>query len=99
MRPPTGHGRLSALRRSEVERRPGWLDKPGEPSVGAVHTGAGFAQALGKLDAVDEYRLVVCLRRGSGPRLFVDGIAPRLLELVSSRRLANGVFKLTLRRD
>jgi dihydrofolate reductase len=65
-----------------------------------VHGGATFAQALVQLDAVDEYRLAVFpFVAGSGPRLFTEGLDPRVLQVVEVEDLGHGVQGFTLRRS
>jgi dihydrofolate reductase len=63
-----------------------------------AHGGASFAQALTRLDVVDEYRLTVYpYVAGSGRRLFNNG-EPRRLDLVSCTAFANGTVGLVYRR-
>lgn len=65
-----------------------------------VHGGATFAQALVRMDAVDEFRLAMYpFVAGTGPRLFTEGLDPRVLEVVAVEDLGFGGHGLTLRRS
>jgi dihydrofolate reductase len=64
-----------------------------------VHGGATFAQALVRLDAIDEFRLAVYpFVAGTGPKLFTEGLDPRVLDVVAVENWAFGGLGLTLRR-
>jgi dihydrofolate reductase len=66
-----------------------------------VLLGSGkLATELDRLDLIDEYRLLVQPRiAGHGPTLFQGGLpATRQLELVSVKRLSNGVLAVHYRR-
>lgn len=63
-----------------------------------AHGGASFAQALARLDVVDEYRLTVYpYIVGSGRRLF-SNTEPLRLDLTSCTSFANGTVGLVYRR-
>ncbi len=74
------------------------LREDGEGYV-LVHGGATFAQALVRLDAIDEFRLAVYpFIAGTGPRLFTEGLDPRVLQVVAREEFGCGGHGLTLRR-
>jgi cephalosporin-C deacetylase-like acetyl esterase len=63
-------------------------------------TRARLQQALVRLDAVDELRLAMYpFSAGTGPKLFTEGLDPRVLEVVALEDLGFGGHGLTLRRS
>lgn len=77
----------------------GKLKQQGDGDI-AAHGGISFAQALVRLDLVDEYRLAIFpYLAGSGKTLFADVPKPHPLELVSSTAFGNGMVGLVYRRN
>jgi dihydrofolate reductase len=71
--------------------------KPGKDMI--AWGGAAFAQSLGSLDLIDEYRLVhqpVAL--GDGKPLFAKRTAPLVLDLVEAKSYADGAVLHVYRR-
>jgi dihydrofolate reductase len=77
------------------------VDKLRRGGDGYVVVGGGisFWQSLGRLDLIDEYRVImVPYLAGAGPRLFEDVGKPRSLELLSSTAFDSGTIELEYRR-
>jgi dihydrofolate reductase len=79
-----------AGRVAELKRQPG-----GDLLVGGSGT---LVRSLMEHDLVDEYRLLVHpIVLGAGKRLFADGMAQTVLDLVDARAFGSGVVALTYR--
>ena len=81
---------------------PGAVQKLREQPGGEIRVwgSSNLIRTLADNDLVDEYRLVVYpLVLGKGKRLFPDGSAVRMLNLVESRALTSGVVVNTYRRS
>ncbi|MCL4368500.1 MAG: dihydrofolate reductase family protein [Actinobacteria bacterium] len=88
----------STLLAGDVAEEVGKLrDQPGRELQ--VHGSGDLIQTLMRHDLVDEYRLwVYPVVLGSGKRLFRDGIVPRSLRLLDSKKTSTGVLMNTYER-
>jgi len=84
------------IRGNIAEEVSGLKQQPGQDIL--VAGSAELVRTLMQHDLIDEFRLMVHpIVLGSGKRLFGDGCAMQVLQLVDSRALGSGILLLTYR--